>query len=214
MGIGERLAKTTADLDAALTSGVADRDRGGKVPAARTAPGQMLAVQAGITELKDELEVLRGRLRDFDGSLVARQVDPGSIKASRWANRHEASFSTAAFAALKASIEHAGGNTQPILVRDHGAGQYEIVFGHRRHRACLELGLPVFAVVADGSLGDLEVFLSMERENRDRADLSPYEQGVSYLAAIESGLFPSVRRLAEARGATPTRGGATVPFPS
>jgi hypothetical protein len=28
------------------------------------------------------------------------------------------------------------------------ATRYEIVFGHRRHRACLELGLPVLAVLA------------------------------------------------------------------
>jgi len=93
---------------------------------------------------------------------------------------------------------------QPILVREHLPDQFEIVFGHRRHRACLELGLPVLAAVAEQSLGDIEVFLSMERENRERADLSPFEQGQSYVSALDAGLFPSLRRLAEAVGVSHT----------
>lgn len=44
----------------------------------------------------------------------------------------------------------------------------------------------------------------MDRENRHRADLSPYEQGLMYRRALEAGLFPSNRRLAEALGVSHT----------
>ena len=53
-------------------------------------------------------------------------------------------------------------------------------------------------------MSDVDLFLSMDRENREREDLSAYEQGVSYLAAIEGGLFPSQRRLAETLGVSHT----------
>ena len=53
-------------------------------------------------------------------------------------------------------------------------------------------------------MSDVDLFLSMDRENREREDLSAYEQGVSYVAAIEGGLFPSQRRLAETLGVSHT----------
>lgn len=204
MGIGKRLTTSTADLASALPAGAVAAPGEEKTVLARTAPGQMLALHSGMAKLQTELNVLQDRLKKFDGAAVTRHLDPTSIRPTRWANRHEASFSMPAFANLKASIALAGGNAQPILVREHLPGQYEIVFGHRRHRACLELGLPVLAVVAEQPLGDRDVFLSMERENRERADLSPYEQGLSYVAALDEGLFPSLRRLAEAVGVSHT----------
>ena len=204
MGIGKRLSTSTADLASALPASEVGRKGDENAVLARTAPGQLLAIHSGMSALQNEVQVLQERLKKFDGSLVTRLIDPTSIRPSRWANRHEASFATPAFASLKASIALAGRNAQPILVREHLPDQFEIVFGHRRHRACLELGIPVLAVVAEQSLGDIEVFLSMEQENRERVDLSPFEQGRSYVSALESGLFPSQRRLAEAVGVSHT----------
>ena len=40
----------------------------------------------------------------------------------------------------------------------------------------------------------------MQRENRGRSNLSAWEQGVSYHKALNEGLFPSARRLAEQIG--------------
>jgi len=37
----------------------------------------------------------------------------------------------------------------------------------------------------------------MDRENRARAALSPWEAGMTYAKALDEGLFPSARRLAE-----------------
>ena len=204
MGIGDRILASTAGLASAGRNEPSQANEGSPAVMARTAPGQMLAVHSGMIAMREELQTLHTRLKQFDGSMVTRLLDPASIKSTRWANRHEASFATQAFAGLKASIEQAGGNTQPILVRHTAEGRFEIVFGHRRHRACDELGLPVLAVLWDKPMSDVELFASMDRENRERADLSPYEQGASYQAAIGSGLFPSMRRLAETLGVSHT----------
>ena len=51
------------------------------------------------------------------------------------------------------------------------------------------------------ALTDAQLFTEMERENRERQDLSPWEQGVMYKRAIDDGLFPSLRRLATSIGA-------------
>ena len=83
--------------------------------------------------------------------------------------------------ALKSEMESAGGNVQAIKVRPIPGTEpqeYEIVFGHRRHRACLDLGLEVLATIE--SIDDKELFKEMDRENRQRADLRPYEQGLMY----------------------------------
>ncbi len=204
MGIGKRLSESAAGLASAIVPAADDRKGESQPVLARTAPGQLLAAHAGMVALQDELTALRDKLRRMDGSLVTRRIDPTCISPTRWANRHEASFATTEFEHLKTSIALAGGNVQPVLVREQSPERYEVVFGHRRHRACLELGLPVLAVVAEQSMGDQEIFLSMERENRERADLSPFEQGRSYLSALEAGLFPSLRRLAEAVGVSHT----------
>ncbi|NML18137.1 ParB/RepB/Spo0J family partition protein [Azohydromonas caseinilytica] len=150
------------------------------------------ALQERIAELEEEVR----RVSEQRGAVV---LDARIIRASRWANRHEASFTGKAYDELKAEIKDAGGNVQPIMVRPvagakEGGAAYEVVFGHRRHRACLELGLPVQAVVKD--VGDRELFGFMERENRVRRNLSAYEQGAMYRRALDEGLFPSLRQLA------------------
>jgi ParB family chromosome partitioning protein len=139
---------------------------------------------------------------------MAQKLDPRLIIRSRWANRHEASFDSEDFDALRAEIRHAGGNVQPIKVRPLAATvaarpgemapRYEIVFGHRRHEACRLEALPVLALVAP--LNDQELFVEMDRENRARKNLSAWEQGVMYQRALDSGLFASQRALAAALG--------------
>jgi ParB family chromosome partitioning protein len=125
-----------------------------------------------------------------------------TIRPSRWANRHELSFLSPEFNALKEEIKNAGGNVQPIKVRPlaqpEDGVEYEVVFGHRRHRACLELGIEVAAVVE--AVDDQHLWAQMERENRAREPLSAYEQGTMYQRAMDEGLFPSIQALAKAIG--------------
>lgn len=174
--------------------------------AARTGPGQMLQFRGQMLAVEGELGKLRERLKEHEGSLPTRQLDPATVLPSRWANRHPDSFTTAAFASLKQDIELAGGNVQPIRVRplSDRSGYYEVVFGHRRHRACSELGLPVLATIDTSAVSDLDLFAAMDRENRERSDLTPYEQGLMYRRALDEKMFPSNRRLAEALGVSHT----------
>lgn len=155
-------------------------------------------------KLSGEINAVKDKLAEFESADLVKRMDPNLIKASHWANRAEASFLTKDFESLKKEIESAGGNVQPIKVRpipgvpEDVAEQYEIVFGHRRHRACLELGIDVLALVEE--LTDADLFAQMDRENRQRADLRPYEQGVMYAKALDEGLFASMRKMAEALG--------------
>lgn len=172
---------------------------------AKTAPGSMAHFMASQSVAVKEADELRERLRSFEGANPVRPLDPATVRPSRWANRHADSFADAAFAELKAEIASAGTNVQPISVRPvlnrstSGAeAVYELVFGHRRHRACLELGLPVQAMVVD--LDDQALFEAMDRENRSRKNLCAWEQGMTYRRALDEGLYPSQRRLAEALG--------------
>lgn len=186
----------------------------------KTAPGSMAHFMAAQSAAVREADELRERLEAFDGAKPVRALDPRTVRPSRWANRHADSLADAAFAALKAEIASAGGNVQPVKVRPvaaapaagnpasgagsggQGAGSggaaFELVFGHRRHRACLELGLPVNALIE--AVSDRELFEAMDRENRGRKSLSAWEQGMTYRRALDEGLYPSQRRLAESLG--------------
>jgi ParB family transcriptional regulator, chromosome partitioning protein len=172
-------------------------------PRVKTAPGSMAHFMAAQSAAVKEAEDLRDRLKAFDGARPVRLVDPATVRPSRWANRHEDSYADSAFADLKAEIASAGVNVQPVSVRAlpnaaPGGPAYELVFGHRRHRACLELGLAMQAMVVE--LNDQELFEAMERENRARKNLSAWEQGTMYKRALDEGLYPSQRKLSEALG--------------
>lgn len=166
----------------------------------RTGPGQMLMVNSLMRESNEKMALLEERLKQFEGTLPVRLIAPEKIGASKWANRNERNFESAEFVGLKAEIADAGGNVQPIKVRPIKGEEerYEIVFGHRRHRACLELGLPVLAFVDE--VTDVDLFKEMDRENRARLDLSPWEQGMMYRRALDEKLFSSQEQLAKELG--------------
>jgi ParB family chromosome partitioning protein len=175
-------------------------------PPARTGPGQMLQFRGEMMQSESRNQRLEERLKLFEGSEPSRSFDPAVIEPSKWANRHPDAFKSAAFLRFKDEIKASGGNVQAILIRPIAGreGHYEIVFGSRRHRACSELGLQVKASVVSEDFSDLDLFATMDRENRERADLSPYEQGAAYRRALDEGLYPSARRLAEALGVSHT----------
>lgn len=166
----------------------------------KTAPGNTMAFHIKESVVFAENEKLKAELEEFRGGSLTRLIDASLITRSKWANRHDESFKDQAFEDLKAEIKGAGGNVQPIKVRPltGEAGKFEIVFGHRRHQACLELGLPVLAMIEP--IDDQRLFIEMDRENRKRADLRPYEQGLMYARALDAGLFPSNRKMAETLG--------------
>ncbi len=167
----------------------------------KTGPGAFVAHLAKESEVFNENQLLKSELKVWSDATPAKKLDPSLVSPSKWANRHSDSFMSAEFEELKADIQSANGNVQAIKVRPiPGADpqRYEIVFGHRRHRACLELGLQVLAVIE--SINEQALFVEMDRENRQRADLRPYEQGEMYRRALDEGLYVSLRKLSESIG--------------
>lgn len=172
----------------------------------KTGPGHLLAFRGQTLALETEIARLKDALAHHEGAHAVRKLDTAQIKLSKWANRHESTYKSPQFLRLKDDIEHAGGNVQPILVRpiEGTPERYEIIFGHRRYRACLELGIAVLAAIWTEPLADEVVVAFMDRENRERADLSPYEQGLMYQRALDENLYRSNRQLAEALGVSHT----------
>ncbi|MDH6185319.1 ParB/RepB/Spo0J family partition protein [Polaromonas sp. CG_23.6] len=75
------------------------------------------------------------------------------------------------------------GIIQPVLVRPRGNGSYELVFGHRRHRAALQAGLSIMpAIVRD--LTDAQSAQLQAVENVQRRDLDPIDEALGYAAFI------------------------------
>ena len=125
-------------------------------------------------------------------------LDPAAVAQPSFLRyRAPQAYTDLRFAHLKASVAHTAGNVQPIKVRPVHPGGFELVFGARRLRACLELGLPVAAVVQelDSPRGVVELDAS-----NDDGQISLYERGCLYDAALSAGLFPSRRRLAQELG--------------
>jgi len=177
------------------------------VPARASGP-----LHGSVTTMK--MDMMRSELDALRSANPVVKLHPGEIRASVWANRHPDSFKTDEFESLKQEIKSAKGNIQPIKVRvlspdeAQGGFKYEIAYGHRRHRACYELGLDVAAMIEE--MSPTELFVQMDRENRERANLRPYEQGLMYARALDGGLFSSLRKLAEETGVDPTNASKAI----
>ena len=174
-------------------------DPAGAIQPATTAPGvEFQRSQVSKSAMLQENEALKAKVQSWDGAVPTRKIPTNSIVRSKYANRHESNFDGDDFAILCDEIRNAGGNVQPIKVRPIAGGKFELVFGHRRTEACRRAKLDVLAFVEE--LTDQALFVEMDRENRSRKDLSPWEQGVMYKRAIDAGLFPSNKKLSEALG--------------
>ena len=92
-------------------------------------------------------------------------------------------FDEDALAELSESIA-ARGVIQPIIVRPHGAGRYQIVAGERRWRAAQKARLhEIPAIVRE--LEDREVMALALIENIQREDLNPIEEALAYQRLAE-----------------------------
>jgi len=163
----------------------------------RTAPGQLMAFREHVLQADEQVADLRKRLEQFEGATPAQRLDPRRVRPSEYANRHPDQFKTAAYETLKRDIAATEGNVEAILVRPIPGNEvhdYEVVFGHRRHRACLDLGIPVLALIRE--VTDTQLWVAMFAENLDRENLSPYETGVMYRNALSRRLFASQDELA------------------
>ncbi len=142
-------------------------------PAPRVTAGPVRTM--GLT--LDKLELERKSLEEAlaaGGAIVELAPDlvEGSFAADRFAETTDAAFEV-----LKQSIA-ASGQEVPILVRPMPGkpGRYQVAYGHRRLRACRQLGLQVRALVKP--LSDAELVVAQGLENAARVDLSFIEKAL------------------------------------
>ncbi len=84
---------------------------------------------------------------------------------------------------LAASIREVG-VLQPLLVRDLGEGEFELVAGERRWRAARRAGLQTIPVIVQ-SISDQNSLEHALVENLHRADLNPLEEAAAFHQLID-----------------------------
>ncbi|MHB1681112.1 MAG: ParB/RepB/Spo0J family partition protein [bacterium] len=95
------------------------------------------------------------------------------------ANQPRVDYGTEEMEELKESIK-VNGVIEPIILRTDDKG-YCIISGHRRFRACSELGLlDIPAIIKDKDISEDDILLIQLEENLHRKNLSPLELANTY----------------------------------
>jgi ParB family chromosome partitioning protein len=149
--------------------------------------------------IQDKLQVtqLQTRIKELeDAKSGALTLPVNSITPNPWQPRRTFDVTD-----LMSSITEAG-LIQPIIVRKHPSsiGQYQLVAGERRLRACTELGWTEIAAVELANLADADMAVFALTENVARNNLSDFEVGLSLVTIQKE--FPSKKALAESLGVT------------
>ena len=152
------------------------------VPIARVGAGVIGATQRSLSDIREE----RDRLQALVDSGLGFEISPNLIDPSPFPDRLP-DDSEAEFNAFKALIQQEGQKV-PIQVRTNPdiVGRYQIVYGHRRWRACREIGIAVKAVLIE--LNDRELVVAQGLENSARKDLSWIEKALFAWRMDEAGI--------------------------
>jgi len=111
----------------------------------------------------------------------ASELPVENIVSNPYQPRHD--FDEDKLAELTQSIRQHG-VIQPIVVRQHSGGQYELVAGERRLRAAKLAGLEVIPAII-GDFSDKQVMELAVVENLQREDLNPIEEALAYQTLLE-----------------------------
>jgi ParB family chromosome partitioning protein len=124
-------------------------------------------------------------------------VNPEECEPWQYANRHDDELGD--IDGLIESIK-ANKQLQPALVRlhpnPHDHIKYEVIFGRRRHIACLKLGIP-FLVIRKDLPNVQDAIASQDAENKLRNDVSHYSNAMLYKRLLLDNVFKSEKDLAE-----------------
>lgn len=125
--------------------------------------------------------------RDTDGPLDSgdgpRLAELNIDALSPNPNQPRVHFDEESLAELAASISEIG-VLQPVLARDMGGGQYQLVAGERRWRAARRAGLTTIPAIVRVT-GDMSSIEQALVENLHRQDLTPLEEAAAYQQLIE-----------------------------
>jgi len=117
-----------------------------------------------------------------DRSSILREVPTTSIRPNPLQPRTR--FDEEAMASLSASIREVG-VLQPVLVREVGDGEYELVAGERRWRAARRAGLQTMPVLVQAS-SEVQSLEHALVENLHREDLNPLEEAAAYQQLVDT----------------------------
>lgn len=149
----------------------------------RIAAGVIGVTARTLTDIRQERDDLREQLAKGSGP---REIDAALFDPSPFPDR----LSDAGdpdFDALKKLIEEEGQKVA-IQARPHPSksGRYQVIFGHRRWRAAMELGRPVRAEIIEAS--DEQVAVAQGIENSARQNLTWIERALFAWRLSESGI--------------------------
>lgn len=124
-------------------------------------------------------------------------VNPEECEPWKYANRQEDELGD--IDGLIDSIR-ANKQLQPALVRNHpnphGQIKYEVIFGRRRHIACMRLGIP-FLVIRKDIPNVQDAIASQDAENKIRNDVSNYSNAMLYKRLLLDDVFKTEKELSE-----------------
>ncbi len=140
----------------------------------RVGAGVIGAAHRAIGDIRAERDRLRAIVESGEGWI--QDLDPQVIDASPYPDRLP-DDDPQDFERFKRSIEEEGQKV-PIQVRRHPSSndRYQVVYGHRRWRAALELGRTVRAIEVE--ISDLDLVLAQGIENASRQDLTWIERAL------------------------------------
>src|SRR5215469_665604 len=132
--------------------------------------------------------------------MAIEQVEPASCTLWQFHERFGDELTDESCKELITSIQRHG-QRHPVLGRGLARSRgrkIELIYGARRLFAATQLGVKLLVDVRE--MEDREAIVEMEIENRLRADISPYERGMSYRRWLNARLFPSQAELAKELG--------------
>lgn len=124
-------------------------------------------------------------------------VNPEECEPWKYANRQEGELGD-----IDGLIDSIKSNKQlqPALVRNHpnphGKIKYEVIFGRRRHIACMRLGIP-FLVIRKDIPSVQDAIASQDAENKLRNDVSNYSNAMLYKRLLSDNVFKTEKELSE-----------------
>lgn len=126
-------------------------------------------------------------------------VDPSDCRPWKFHNRDSIWMSVDKCQDLISSIRK-NGQKVPIFARkienDRDGKHWEIIAGRRRWFACNHLGIKIRVKATDAN--DRECAILMNLENKDRNDISEFEDAISFKQQLEANLFDSQDEMAMA----------------
>jgi len=116
------------------------------------------------------------------------QLPIGSIEEDKDQPRYQ--FDEEALQELMKSIEELG-LLSPIKVRASGKDRYKIIYGNRRYKACLALGLPSIPCIISEAASEQEIYLEQIAENLTREGFTPIEEADAFHKLMNDSRFSS-----------------------